>query len=201
MCLYLAQTADASPHHYWPTSVADMLSNICSLKPSPRLLETYAHQWSLGRTWSNQWKNMSLVLNGPPCMLHGPLQTGLADVGASRGYVCNVFLTSNYLMQPSTYRMRGNMNPAGLARSFRSVAVKNLARRNWTTKNRSWDGVVTLCTPPTCLLADVLCSRYLSQALMMTVWCTPSTAPTWRKVAPCCTIHTALHNSASLNWN
>jgi hypothetical protein len=35
-------------------------------------------------------------------------------------------------------------------------------------------GVVTLCRPPTCLLVDVPCNRYLSQALEMTMWCTPT---------------------------
>jgi hypothetical protein len=78
---------------------------------------------------------------------------------------------------------------AALARS----SCENLARRAKTNKNRSWAGVVTLCWPPACLLAaGVPCSRYLSQAQVMSVLWTPSAAPTWRKMAPCCTIPTAL---------
>jgi hypothetical protein len=87
-------------------------------------------------------------------------------------------------------------NPAGLARSSRKeVAVKNFAWLAWTTKNRSWAGAVSLCWRPACLLVGVLCSRYISQALVITVWCIPNAAPTLRKVAPCYTIPTALHNS------
>jgi hypothetical protein len=126
---------------------------------------------------------MSPVLLGPPCMRHGPFQMGLA-MWTSQG---NTYARSSWsqitFMQPSNYRLRGNSD----IHSISKVISK-----------RSCCPFVTLWRPPACLLAGVPCSRYLSQALVVTVWCTPNATLTWRKVVPCCIIPTALHNSASL---
>jgi hypothetical protein len=110
-------------------------------------------------------------------------------------YTTQLLLTTICL----SVKLFGERTPQHKQCHFEEKLLSNLSRRAWPTKNQSWAGVVTICRPPACLLAGIPCSRYLSEALVMTVWCTPSAAPTWWKMALCCTISTALHYYASLN--
>jgi hypothetical protein len=143
------------PHHKWTTSIAAMLS-ICSCLP--RLL------WTLSCLSMKSWENLDSSVNRTClqcCMIHvfapSSIPNGPGDVDASRGYVCKVFMTANYLTLPPTYRVRENKDP----HSIRKVTSKT-GFHAWTTKNLSWADVVTLCRPTVFLLAGAPCSRYIS---------------------------------------
>jgi hypothetical protein len=153
--------------------------------------------WSLRRTWTHQYRTCLQC-----CMVHRVCSM----VHSKRDWRC--WCVKGIRMQglldhnlPSWSLLRTvcveTRKPRIISKVFskRSTCPYTMCLND---QNRSWAGVVTLCWPPACLLAGAPCSWYPSQALVMTVWSPPSAAPTWRKVAPCCTIPSALNNSAPL---
>jgi len=122
---------DASPYHNWPTSVAVMLSNICSLKP----FSSFSPNSSMPICESRQ--NIDSSVNRTClkfCMVHclmphGPFQTGLAMSTRQGDMYARFSRPQSIFMQPSTYRLRGNTDPAAWAMPERPNTYPELGLR------------------------------------------------------------------------
>lgn len=108
----------------------------------------------------------------------------------------NVDTQSSWLettfVQPFRIVYVETLTPGAFRRSRRSGLL-----RAWIVKNRSSLADAVFCLPPPCRLISIPYSWNLPRALVIIAWCTPRTSLTWRWVAPCFTILTARHISAS----